>query len=72
MEPLVFSRHARRRLQLYNISEQLVSEVLVAPETDEPSINARTNATRIVAGRRLRVTYVVEEQGYVITTVTTL
>jgi hypothetical protein len=40
--------------------------------SEEPSIKGRINATKIIAGRRLRVTCVPEEQGYVIITVTSL
>ena len=59
-------------MQLYDISEQQVAEVLAAPEIKEPSFKGRTNATKILAGRRLRVTYVQDEQVYVIITVTPL
>ena len=41
-------------------------------ETREPSIKGRINATKMITGRRLRVTYVAEEQGYVIITVAPL
>ena len=70
--PLALSRHARRRMQLYDISEQQVTEVLATPDHQEPSIRGRTNATKIIAGRLLRVTYVEEEQSYVVITVTPL
>ena len=72
MKPLALSRHARRRMQLYRITEQQVAEVLAAPELQETSINGRTNATKIVGRLSLRVTYVEEEGSYVIITVTPL
>ena len=59
-------------MQLYNISEIQVVGVLAAPETREPSIKGRTNATKLLAGRRLRVTYLQAGQVYVIITVTPL
>ena len=70
MKPIAVSRHARRRMQLYDISDQQVAEVLAAPDTEEPSVKSRTNAERMIAGRRLRVTYIEESQAYVIITVT--
>ena len=59
-------------MQLYGISEQQVAQVVAAPEMQEPSIEGRTNAMGVITGRRLRVTYVEEEEGYVIITVTPL
>ena len=59
-------------MRLYAISGQQVTEVLAAPETEEPSIKGRVNATKFIAGRRLRVTYLPGDQGYVIITVTPL
>jgi hypothetical protein len=69
---IVYSRHAARRMQLYEISRQDVAEVLSTPDTEEPSIKSRVNATRSIAGRRVRVTYVDEPIGRVIITVTPL
>ena len=59
-------------MQLYDISDQQIAEVLATPDQQQPSIRGRTNATKIIAGRLLRVTYVEEEQNYVIVTVTPL
>ncbi len=59
-------------MRLYDISSQQVADVLAEPEMGEPSIKGRMNVTKAIAGRRVRVTYIEEDQGYVIITVTPL
>lgn len=72
MKPLVFPRHARRRMRLYGVSPQQASEVIETPQALEPSVKGRMNATRTIEGRRIRVTYLDGEREYVIITVTPL
>ena len=71
-KPIVYSRHAHGRMRLYDIPAQQVADILATPELREPSIEGRMNATKAIAGRRVRVTYIEEDQGYVIITVTPL
>ena len=72
MKPVHLSRHARHRIRLDEIPVQQIADILATSELREPSIEGRVNATKAIAGRRVRVTYIEEEQGYVIITVTPL
>ena len=72
MKPLFFSRHARGRLRLYNISGEDVAFILDKPDREAPTIRGRRNAFRQVNGEWLRVTYTEEERRLVIVTVTPL
>ena len=72
MKPLAFSRHARRRMRLYDVSPQQVSEVIDSPDVVEASIKVRMNATKTLGGRKLRITFLEEDHRYVIITVTPL
>ena len=70
MKPIDLSRHANRRMQLYGITIQQVTQALAEPEKVVPSIKKRYNAYKKIGERFLRVTYVEEEQRYFIVTVT--
>ncbi|MBI4198507.1 MAG: hypothetical protein HY533_05300 [Chloroflexi bacterium] len=59
-------------MRLYEISAQQVADIITTPDLRELSAKGRVNATKALAGRRVRVTYIEEEQGYVIITVTPL
>jgi hypothetical protein len=72
MKPIVYSRHARGRMRLYDISRQDVVQVLEKPDREETTILGRMNVFREVNGKRLRVTYVEEEGRIVIVTTTPL
>ncbi len=70
MKPLYLSRHARRRMGLYEISIEDISRVLENPEKVGPASKGRYNAYRRVGERYLRVTYKDEELRVVVVTVT--
>ncbi|MHB2017758.1 MAG: hypothetical protein ACYCW6_12485 [Candidatus Xenobia bacterium] len=72
MMPIKKSRHAKNQMRLYNVSDAEVVEVLDSPDRMEPSIKGRTNAIRMVAGRRIRVTYIVEGGEHHVITVNDL
>ena len=59
-------------MRLYDIPVQQIADILATPALREPSIEGRVNATKAIAGRRVRVTYLEEDQEYVVITVTPL
>ncbi len=65
MAQVRFSRHARRRMKLYDINEEAVTKLL--PLADEPG---RQSVTRHLPGRRLpiKVVYEVKTEETVVIT----
>lgn len=43
MKPLVLTRHARRRMSLYDVSIHELSEVMATPDALEPPVRGRMN-----------------------------
>lgn len=70
MKVIYLSRHARRRMLLYDISLRQVEKTIQEPEKVVPSIKERYNAYRHIGERFLRVTFKEEEQRYIFVTVT--
>ena len=57
-------------MRRHEISEEDLQMVLLEPESLDPTGKGRLNATRVVAGRIIRVTHKIEEERIVIVTVT--
>ena len=70
MKSIYLSRHATRRMRLYDIHLRHVTKTLQEPDEVVPSMKNRYNAYEKVGGRVLRVTYVEEEQRYIVISVT--
>jgi len=56
-KPIVYDRHARRRMKWRKITQAEVEEVLKNPEKIEPTERGRCNAFKTVGTRYLRVTF---------------
>ena len=70
MKPLYLSRHTRQRMKLYDISLEEIELALTLPDLIEPTRKNRLNATKVIAGRVIRVTYAEEVARIVVVTVT--
>ena len=70
MKEIVLSCHAKRRIQLYEITLQDVEQTLNNPDRVVSSIKGRYNAYRRVGERFLRVIYKEDGDSYLIITVT--
>ena len=57
-------------MRRHEISEEDLETVLLEPESLDSTAKGRMNATKVVAGRILRVTHKVEEARIMIVTVT--
>ena len=69
MKPLFYTRHARNRMRLYRITRNEVELALEDPDFLELDADNHLNATKVIASRIIRVTYVEEESQTVIITV---
>ena len=56
-------------MRRHEVSEEDLKTVLLEPESLDPTVKGRMNATKVVAGRIIRVTHKVEEARIVIVTV---
>ena len=70
MKTIYFSRHARRRMRRYEISEEVIRSVLANPDHVGPTIKGRTNAIKREGTMIIRVTYKDEPHRLVVVTVT--
>ncbi len=70
MKNIYLSRHTIRRMRLYDITLEQISQTLSAPDHIVPSLKERYNAYRRIGERFLRVTYREEKERYVVVTVT--
>ena len=70
MKPLYLSRHTRQRMKFYDISLEEIELALTLPDLIEPTRKNRLNATKVIAGRVIRVTYVEEATQIAVITVT--
>jgi hypothetical protein len=69
MKPLIYDRHAKRRMKERKISEAEVEYVFKNPDYSEKSIKERVNAFKFINGRYLRVTHREEKDHILIMTV---
>ena len=67
---IILSRHARRRMNLYNITFEQIAQTLGIPDRVEPTIKKRYNAYKKIGDRYLRVTYLEEEKRYLVVSTT--
>lgn len=70
MKPLYLSRHTRQRMKLYDISLEEIELALTLPDMTEPTRKNRLNATKVISGRVIRVTYIEEATQIAVVTVT--
>ena len=70
IKSLYISRHALRRMHLYDISTEQVSKTIYEPEKVVSSVKERYNAYRRIGERVFRVTYREELTRYIVVTVT--
>lgn len=52
-----YDRHAKRRMNEREVTENEIEAVIAAPEYIEPSVKGRTNAFHFMSGRYPRVTF---------------
>ena len=57
MKPLKYTRHAKNRMRMHNITEAEVERTIANPDFVELSAEGRTNAWKQTAEKFLRVTY---------------
>ncbi len=57
MKPKKYTRHAKNRMRMHNITEAEVEAALEKPDFAEPSVDGRVNAWKETGGKFLRVTY---------------
>lgn len=64
-----FTRHAKNRLRLYDISVDLIENAIKFP--DRKSVNSEGNVTvwKTISGLKLKIIYTVEENHIYIITV---
>lgn len=67
---IIYDRHAKRRMNERDVSEDEVEAVIAAPKYCEPSVKGRTNAFGFMNGRHLRITFRQETDHVLIITVT--
>jgi len=65
-----FTRHARNRMRLYDLTEIDVTEALSQPDRLTPTSHGEQHAWQHIPRGWLRVTYVEEHQTVVVITVT--
>jgi len=66
MKPIRYTRHAKNRKRWHRISDQQIELCLSDPEWTERSIYGRINAWKRIGDRFLKVTYIEEENGFLI------
>lgn len=67
---VIYDRHAKRRMDERDISEDEAESAINSPDYIEPSIKGRTNAFKYINGRHLRVTFKTESENILVITVT--
>ena len=70
MKPLRLSRHARNRLRLWRLDQDVVAGVVGGPDAITPSVKGRQNAWKRIEGRWVRVTFIDEGAEIAVVTVT--
>ena len=67
---VAYDRHAKRRMQEREVSEEEAEAVMSNPDFSEQSVKGRTNAFKFINGRYLRVTFREESDNVLVITVT--
>ncbi len=62
-------RHARQRMEAYNVDERMVIETIKKPDAEIPGYGGRTIAQKRLNGYVLRVVYEKEGSSKVVVTV---
>jgi hypothetical protein len=62
------SRHAQRQMKWRKISEAEVESTIADPDKRQDSIMGRKNALKTLGGRKVKVTYCLEDDDIVIVT----
>ncbi len=70
MKPILYDRHARRRMKERSAGETEVESIISEPDLLLPSVKGRMNAFRWLNGRYLRVTFKEETDTILVITVT--
>lgn len=65
---VIYTKHARERISIRSISEQLVLNVLRKPDKLLPAKQGRMRVIKKVDGDRISVIYVMENNNFVIIT----
>lgn len=69
MKPIIFDRHAKKRMKERDVTEIEVQSVIETPDYSEPSVKGRINRFKFVNGRSLRVTFKDESNRILVITV---
>ena len=70
MKPIIYDRHAKRRMKERGVSENETAHAIENPDTNEPSMRGRANAYKFTGGRYLRITYREKPDCIMVITVT--
>lgn len=57
MKPKKYTRHAKNRMRMHDITEAEVEAAIEEPDFTEPSVEDRTNAWKKTGDKFLRVSY---------------
>ena len=57
MKTIQYSRHAKNRMRMHNISESEIADAVVQADFTEPSVEGRINVWKKSADKFIRVTY---------------
>ncbi|MGQ9584303.1 MAG: DUF4258 domain-containing protein [Anaerolineae bacterium] len=68
-KPIVYTAHARQRMALRGITEELVRQALEAPDEKGVGYRARVVAYRNFPQGRIKVVYVEDNKGITVITV---
>lgn len=70
MKPVRLTRHARNRLRLWHLADDVIIDAIASPDIVTPSVRGRGNAWKLSDGRWIRVTFIDEGAEIVVVTVT--
>jgi hypothetical protein len=70
MKPIVYDRHARRRMKDRAVTEEEAESAIAGPDSLLPSVKGRMNAFKYLNGRYLRITFKEEKEQFLVITVT--
>ena len=71
MKPVIYDRHAKRRMKERQVSEDEVAMAIQAPDSAEPDIKGRTNFCKYQNNRYVRVT-AKDESGHILVITVTI
>jgi hypothetical protein len=66
MKPIRYTRHAKNRKRWHKISDEHIELCVSAPELTERCIYGRINAWKRIGDRFLKVSYIEEENEFLI------